>query len=371
MAPLSFNKVTIDLNALALNYRLLKEKAGESHFLAMVKADGYGHGMVECARALTSAGCTIFGVAELPEAVKLRQDGIHGTIYSMVGFSPEDAQIFPDFDITPVVFDTHSLKALSAAAVKAKKEIGVHLKVDTGMSRLGIMYDEIDSMFALIEELPGIHLAGMASHFPCADDTNSSSTLKCYEEFLKFRSRVPPGITSIYHIANSGGNLYFPETRDNMVRCGISLYGYYPEGRNRVEESGLQPVMSFTTRVVQVKTIPAGAGVSYGHTYVTESPTKLAVLPVGYEDGFSRQLSNRGEVLIRGRKAPVRGRVCMNLCMVDVTGIDGVAIGDEVVLLGEQGAERISADEIAGKIGTISYEVLCMIGNNNKREYLS
>jgi len=365
--PSSFNRVHIDYDALRHNYVLLRKNAKESSFLAMVKADAYGHGMVECSRVLEANGCRIFGVAELREAVLLRQSGITSAIYSMIGFDHEDAGCFCEFDITPLVYDVPSLEALSRAAVKSGKNLSVHLKVDTGMNRLGVYLEGLQDLLDNVKRLPGLQLGGLASHFPCADDRESSSTSESLARFAEFQGIGSGESSLMYHIANSGGTLYFPESRCDMVRCGISLYGYYPEGRKNVEDEGLQPVMSFTTRVLQVKTVPAGSGVSYGHTYITERPTVLAVLPVGYEDGFSRRLSNCGEVLIRGKRAKIRGRVCMNLCMADVTDIDGVAAGDEVVILGSMGKERITADEIAARIDTISYEVLCMIGNNNER----
>lgn len=370
MATLSFNQVTVDLKALTGNYTFLKDLAGKATFLSMVKADAYGHGMVECSKALTKAGCSIFGVAELGEAVELRQSGISGTIFSMIGFNQNDARYFLDYNIIPVVYDAVSVAALSSAAAKMGKTIGVHVKVDTGMSRLGVQLEEIEPLLSCIEKSPGVYLAGMASHFPCADDSASENTSKCYDKFTQFQARVSNNDKLVHHIANSGGTLYFPGTKADMVRCGISLYGYYPEGREYLKSDELQPAMSFTTRVLQVKKIKAGVGVSYGHTYITDKPTVLAVLPVGYEDGYSRKLTNCGEVLIRGRRAPIRGRVCMNLCMVDVTNIEGVSTGDEVVLLGTQGNDRITADEIAAHIDTISYEVLCMIGNNNERNYV-
>ncbi len=369
MIPPSFNTATVDLPALAANYALLRKKAGDAALLAMVKADGYGHGMVECASALEKLGCSLFGVAELREAVILRQAGIGAAIYAMIGFDHQDAELFCAYDITPVVYDGAALQALSAAAVRRGRQIGVHLKVDTGMRRLGVEGKELQKLAAAVESLPNIYLAGIASHFPSADDVGSSSTDACLARFEKMEEVVAARPGLIRHIANSGGTLYFPRSRCDMVRCGISLYGYYPEGRNGIAGDGLQPVMSYSTRVLQVKEVPAGCGVSYGHTYTTTRPTTLAVLPVGYEDGYSRLLSNRGEVLVGGRRAKIRGRVCMNLCMVDVTDIKGVAAGDEAVLLGCQGSERITADEIAARCETISYEVLCMIGNNNQRRY--
>lgn len=369
MLPSTFNEVGVDVAALCHNFDILQNLAKDATMLAMVKADAYGHGMVECAHALEKKGCQAFGVAELAEAVHLRKSGIKGEIFAMVGFRADHAHYFFEYEITPLVYDSQSIEALSAVAKNGGGSINVHLKVDSGMSRLGVGFENIDEIVEVITQAPGIHLTGIASHFPCADDVGSSNTMDCHEVFQQLQVHLPTQKRLTKHIANSGGTLYWPSTHEDMVRCGIALYGYYPEGRAEVPPHGLQPVMSFTTRVVQVKNVPAGQGISYGHTYVTTKPTKLAVLPVGYEDGYSRKLSNRGEVLIHGRRAPVRGRVCMNLCMVDITGINNVCVGDDVTLLGRQEQEVISADELAGQIGTISYEVLCMIGNNNHREY--
>jgi len=336
----------------------------------MIKADGYGHGMIECARTLQESGCLVFGVAELCEAVVLRESGISSTVYSMIGFAPEDADLFFEYNITPVIYDMSSLQALSECAVKRNTSIAVHVKVDTGMSRLGLRFEQFEKFIQQVEKTTGVTLGGVASHFACSDDRESAVTGESLDVFQRFQKHLSPMSAPVYHIANSGGTLYHAESQYDMVRCGISLYGYYPDGRKPGEENELEQVMSFSSRVLQVKEIPSGTGVSYGHTYITHRPTTLAVLPVGYEDGFSRKLSNCGEVLIRGRRAPVLGRVCMNLSMVDVTDIDGVQAGDEVVLLGEQGLEKITADDMAGKIDTISYEVLCMVGNNNERKFI-
>lgn len=370
MIPSSYNRVIIARDALRYNYNLLKSRAGHAAFLAMVKADGYGHGMIEVATVLEECGCTTFGVAELREAILLRQAGIKAEIFSMLGFAKDDGYLICQYNITPVVFDLQSLQILSQAAVNHNKEIGVHIKIDSGMSRLGIMVDEMAEFVSKIQQLPGIFLSGVASHLPSSDEVQSPVTSRCFEIFNSCKKYVETTSSIRLHIANSGATLYFPETHCDMVRCGISLYGYCPDGVESGEAGNLKPVMSFKTRVLQVKELPAGRGVSYNHTYITKRKTLLAVLPVGYEDGYSRQLTNCQEVLIRGKRAPIRGRICMNLCMVDVTDIDGVTAGDEVVLLGKQGDERITADEIASKIGTISYEVLCMIGNNNEREFV-
>ncbi len=265
-----------------------------------------------------------------------------------------------------------SARALSNRALQLGTQIDVHIKVDTGMGRLGVDTETLADFFDKIEELHGLNIGGIMSHFPESDDQDSASTLRGFGTFSKACGTLKNSFKGICHIANSGAVLNFPSTHGTMVRCGISLYGYNPAGKSVVNDqssSGLAPAMSFVSRVMQVKTVPEGTGISYGLTFVTDRETRLAVLPVGYEDGFSRILSNQGEVLIRGKRAPVRGRICMNLCMVDITDIGEVSVGDEVVFLGRQGDEEITADDIAEKMGSISYEVLCLLGNNNKRVY--
>lgn len=340
--------------------------------MAMVKADAYGHGMVESAFNFTKAGCDCFGIAEIEEGVELRRAGIKGQIFVLLGFQPSQEQLFFDYDLTPVVFTYQAMDLLSQAAVRNGKEMAVHLKVDCGMGRLGIMPSELLEFLAQMEESPGLSLAGIMSHFPMADYPASRHTLEMfqlYKEVCAQSFKHPPALC---HIANSGAALYFPETSCDMVRLGISLYGYYPDGtksRQHEGEETLVPAMSFTTQVVQIKSVPPGTGISYGHSYITGQETRIAVLPVGYADGFLRTLSNKAQVLIKGQRARIIGRICMNLCMADISEIQGVETGDQVVILGSQGAETITADEIAEWMGTISYEVLCLFGNNNERNY--
>jgi len=372
-APHSANRITVSLSALRHNYRTICSATPVGvPILAMVKGDGYGHGMIEAARAFFEAGCRTFGVAELCEGVKLRQAGLEGEIFVMVGFLPEEVEHFFTSELTPVVFSREAIRLLSDAAVALGREIGVHLKIDCGMSRLGIMPDEIGEFAGLIRMLPGIRLAGVLSHFPEADNRNSSGTARAFAVFSEACGRLDQEFAAIRHIANSGAVLNFPETVCDMGRSGIALYGYSPDGRTENAGYGgarLRPAMTFSTRIAMVKEVPAGSGISYGHTYFTNRRTRLAVLPVGYEDGYPRCLSGSGEVLIHGNRAPLLGRICMNLCMADITDLKGVQAGDEAVLLGEQGGETITADEIAAKAGTISYEILCMLGNNNERTY--
>jgi alanine racemase len=377
--PLSYNRVEIDLSALQANFQGIRKTVGQQiNIMAVVKSDAYGHGQVECAQALYSVGARTFAVAEVWEGVKLRRAGLEGDIVVLLGGSPELYADIIRHKLIPVVFDVDFLTGLSDAAARMKMEVKVHLKVDVGMGRIGIMPDEVESYISLIKRLPGISLSGMLSHFPVADEIDSLETthtqLAQFKNVLAdLKSKEPGKIVS--HIANSAALIYFPKSHLDMVRPGISLYGCYPDAsptraKTAVPTLELQPVMSFKTRVIQIKEMGPGCGISYGHTFVTRRKSRIAVLPVGYADGYLRILSNRAQVLIGGRRAPVCGRVCMNATLVDVTDLPPVHTGDEVVLLGQQGDERITADEVAQWMETISYEVLCLLGSFNERFYV-
>jgi alanine racemase len=369
----SFNRIKINCTALQQNYIFMQKKAGAGvPVMAMVKADGYGHGMVMAAKAFQRAGCRTFGVAELREAVLLRQSGMRGDIYVTIGFAEEDTGLIFQYQLTPVIYSHAAAQALSATAVALEQEIGVHVKIDSGMSRLGIFPAEMVEFLDAVSCLPGIKIAGIMSHFPESDNPASTSTPQNFQRFADACRELKNRFNGICHIANSGAVLNFPATYCDMVRCGIALYGYHPAGRvTPGDEKAMEllPAMSFSSKILQVKSLPAGTGVSYGHTFLTRKQTRIAVVPVGYEDGYCRILSNRGYVLVHGCPAPIVGRICMNMCMIDVNDIEGVQPGDEVVLLGRQGSENITADDIAEKMGSISYEVLCLLGNNNQREY--
>jgi alanine racemase len=377
--PLSYNRVEIDISALQANFQsILKTVGSQINIMAVVKSDAYGHGMTKCAQALYSAGARTFGVAEVWEGVKLRRAGLKGDIVIFLGGSPESYADIIRHELSPVVFDVDFLTGLSNEASRKNIEVKVHLKVDVGMGRIGVMPDEVESYISLIKRLPGISLSGMLSHFPVADEIDSLQ--KTHEQLSHFKniladlkSKESGAIVS--HIANSAALIYYPKSHLDMVRPGISLYGCYPDAsptraKTAVPTLELQPVMSFKTRVIQVKDMEPGCGISYGHTFVTSRKSRIAVLPVGYADGYLRKLSNRAQVLIGGRRAPICGRVCMNATLVDVTDLPPVHTGDEVVLLGQQGDERITADEVAQWMGTISYEVLCLFGTFNERFFV-
>jgi len=377
---LSFNRVEIDIAALQKNYQSIQQTVGQQiKVMSVVKSDAYGHGLIECAQAIYLAGGRTFGVAEVWEGVSLRRANLAGEIVILLGGPSESYEEIISYKLTPVVYDVDFITGLSYEAERKNTEVRVHLKVDVGMGRLGVLPAQVESYVSLIKRLPSISLSGILSHFPLADEAGALE--KTQEQVSNFRN-VLAGLKTkkagavIAHIANSAALIYFPGTRLDMIRPGISLYGYYPDASPARAKTAapllqLQPVMSFKTRVVQIKELDVGCGISYGHTFVTRRKSRIAVLPVGYADGYLRKLSNRAEVLIGGRRAPVCGRVCMNATMVDITDLPPVHAGDEVVLLGHQGEAKITADEIAKWMETISYEVLCLLGTFNERFYLN
>jgi alanine racemase len=379
MAHSPLNRIEIDLAALGENYRQLQRWVGEGvEVMAMVKADAYGHGLLPAARALAAVGARTFGVAEVEEGIALRQSGLNGEIVLLLGAPVESFSEVLSFRLSPVVFELTALDVLSRMAVQANVQVDVHLKVDVGMGRVGIMPAELPLFLSKINELPGIRLAGVSGHLPMAERPHDSRTGSHCRDFAAITEKIRLNKKEIpgkkqpvrFHFANSAAMLLMPATHYEMVRPGIALYGCHPGGESKELAPELQGVMSFKTRIVQVKEVPAGYGLSYGHTFVTEQASRLAILPVGYDDGYLRRLSNRSTVLIRGRRVPLRGTICMNACVADVTELPAVEVGDEVVLLGHQGREGITAWEIAGWLETIPYEVLCLFGSRNARTYL-
>jgi len=376
----SFNRVEIDMAALQGNFQSIQQTVGQHvRVMAVVKSDAYGHGLVECAQGIYRAGGRTFGVAEVWEGVALRRAGLQGEIVILLGGSPESYGEIINDTLTPVVYDVDCITGLSHEAARKNTEVRVHLKVDVGMGRLGILPAEVESYVSLIKRLPGISLSGLLSHFPVADETGAVE--KTREQLLHFRNvlaklKTKEAGSVVAHIANSAALIYFPDSHLDMIRAGISLYGYYPDAsparaKTAAPTLQLQPVMNFKTRVIQIKELDAGCGISYGHTFVTRRKSRIAVLPVGYADGYLRKLSNRAEVLIGGRRAPVCGRVCMNATLVDITDLPPIHTGDEVVLLGRQGDLAITADEIAQWMETISYEVLCLFGSFNEKVFIN
>ena len=363
----------IDLSNLEHNYRALRAMLPQGcRFLGVVKADAYGHGAVQVARRLETLGAEYLAVACLDEALELRQAGITTPIL-ILGYTPvERADSLLEGGITQTVYDVDMAKALSDAAMAAGKSLKIHVKADTGMSRLGWLCGEADQSAAVkaiaqVCALPGLEAEGIYTHFANADGDEDYTMLQ-FTRFLDLLEALKDkGITfAIRHCAASAAALKFPCTHLDMVRPGIALYGHYPDPScEGLDGPGLRPVMTLKTRVASVKTVPAGTPVSYGCTHVLDRETKLAALTIGYADGLPRLCSDRLEVLVKGSRAPIVGRICMDMCMADVTGLD-VAPGDEVEVFGE----HLPIEDVAALAGTIQYELLCAVSPRVHRAYL-
>ncbi|MBH0193849.1 MAG: alanine racemase [Nitrospira sp.] len=364
---------SVDLTALVHNLtQFRKTLVPGCDIMAVVKANAYGHGAIETAKALLRQGVSRIAVVSIEEGITLRQAGINAPIVILGPVFPEQFTDLFAHQLTPVVSDADTLPKLAQAASSFQTPYPIHLKVETGMGRLGLTQDELANLFGSQGFPRTLHLEGLMTHLADADGSATDTTR---EQLARFRNamsivtargfRVP-----LIHAANSGGAIRFPEAQFSLVRPGIMLYGYHTLPKS-VPVPELKPVLSLRTCIVQLRTVPPGHKVSYNGTFTAKQPTKIAVLPVGYADGVSRRLSNRGCVLIHGQRAPIAGLVCMDMIMVDVTKIAGAAIGDEAVLIGSQGADRITADDIAEWTGTIAYEVLCTIGPRIPRQYHS
>ncbi len=363
----------IDLGALLRNYHALKSRSDGAAVMAVVKADAYGHGAVDVARSLSAAGCAHFGVATIAEARELRDAGIRGRIYLMGGFMPEQAAGIIALDVTPFIFDLEAIAPLQAAALAGgRTAFPVHLKIDTGATRLGILPDELDEAIRRLKSSDALMVEGVATLLANAGDPSSPITEAQLARFRRACDRLQAASIrpAFLHVANSAAAILRSDATFNMVRIGLALFGLppVPAVRDAVE---LTPVMTFKTRVMQLKRVPAGTGVSYGHTFVTARPSTIGILPVGYADGYRRGLQHGGEVLIRGRRAPVVGAVCMDITMVDLTDVADAAVGDEAILWGGAGDAMISANDVARLVQTISYEMLCTVGRRVPRIYRS
>jgi alanine racemase len=359
----------INLDHLSHNLEQVRLRVGSSaEILAVVKANAYGHGAVSVARRLVSDGVAMLGVATVEEGIELREAEIEAPILILGGIFGEDLTAAAAFHFRPVVYSREILRSLSKAALAAGTDIDVHVKVDTGMGRLGTALDDLPDLIAAIAQAPGLRVEGILTHFAEADLADAEFArlqLALFERAVRMLREE--GMAPRYvHAANSAAILTLPESHQTLVRPGIALYGYLPSPALSFP-TPLKPVMSFKTKIVHVKTVTAGTPISYGRTFVTKRTSRIGTLPAGYADGFDRRLSNRGEVLVAGRRAPVVGRVCMDLAMIDLTDIPDSRAGDEAVLIGGQTgpdgtAGFIGADEMASWMETIPYDVLCGIG---------
>lgn len=354
----------INRAALKHNYEELKKRVShDTKLMAVVKANAYGHGDVEVTRTLEALGCEFFGVAISEEGARLRKGGIKNPIVVLGGVYPGQIKEVFDYDLTPVVFDLETAMLINGHAKKTGTKKKVHVKVDTGMGRLGLLPRQLISFFQEFKAFEALELEGVLSHFAEMEITDKAFSKKQLDLFIKALGIIeglgysPPCVC----MANSSAIVDYVESHFNLIRPGLMLYGSYPARRFR-KMIDLRPLLKLKTRVLQTKKVPAGFPVSYGRTFITERDSVIATIPIGYGDGLPRRLSsNRGEVLVRGRRAPIVGLVCMDLTMIDVTGINDVAVGEEVVIIGPQGDDEITVEEVAEKVGTVSYEILCNI----------
>jgi alanine racemase len=372
MMVTSLVELTVDLAALRHNYLQLRRRlSADAKLLAVVKADAYGHGLVPAARTLATAGAEYLGVASLEEGLSLREAGLELPILLLMGIVPPESRAAVAAGLEVVLYRKDVAQALEEAGGSLGKKARVHLKVDTGMGRLGLNPSEVLPFLEGVKNFSHLEVLGLISHLATADEANKTYTRKQLQEFLTLLStaRGQGWELPLSHIANSAALVEVPEAHFGMVRPGISLYGS-PPAPGRSWGIDLKPVMSFATQVLQLKRLPPGSSISYGRTYITTDWCNLAVLPVGYCNGYPRLLSNRGEVLLKGHRAPIRGRVCMNLTMVEVSHIPEVAEGDPVTLLGADGGERLTADDLAAWAETISYDIYCTLGSANPRRFV-
>ncbi|MFA5117539.1 MAG: alanine racemase [Candidatus Omnitrophota bacterium] len=358
----------IDLGHLAYNYRQVKKLVGSDvKIMACVKADAYGHGIIPVASKLVASGVNYLSVASIDEAITLRQAKIFAPILVLGMVLKKDIEPLFRYNISQTVCSEELAVALNAMAKRKGKLLNIHVKVDTGMGRIGVLHHEAFHFIKRLEKLKNINIEGVATHLSCAD-VNRNFTIyqldifeRLVDDLCKSGTRIP-----LFHAANSVGVALYENSHFNMVRPGLMLYGLYPRDNIRIP---LKPVMSLKTRVVYVKRVPKGWGISYGHAYVTEKETYIATLPIGYGDGYPRNLSNAAPVIINNKLMKINGMVCMDQVMIDV-GSYPVRVGDEVILIGSHGKNKISTEQLAKLSGTIPYEIACGLGSRVPRVYV-
>jgi alanine racemase len=371
----------VSLTTLRQNFRTLQKHVGAKVTVcAVVKADAYGHGAVECSRALEAEGAKWLGVTSLDEAIPLREAGSRANILLMTGFWRGEESEIVRLHLTPTVWEPWHIESLDKAAGALAVAQPVHLKVDTGMGRLGVGVDQLPAVLAGLKAAKHLVLEGLSTHLAASEIMDAPSVAEQERSFDSARRMVrEAGMEpSLVHVANTSAVISRRETWNNMVRPGVALYGYYlPFQRAGREVSGgtlrlpVKPILTWKTRILSLRDFGANQALGYGATYVTQASTHVAVLPVGYADGYNRQLSNRGRVIVREHYAPIVGRISMDLTLVDVTGIPGIAVGDEVILLGAGEGLSVDALEHAELANSTPYEILCNISKRVPRRYSS
>lgn len=362
----------VDLDAIENNIKQIKKIVKDKEIIGIVKADAYGHGAIDIASILLENGADRLAVAVISEAIELRENGITKPIM-ILGYTPLSfKEDLVKYDIEQTVFSLEYAKELSEFAIKNNTKAKVHIKIDTGMGRIGFLPNEesIDEI-EKISKLQGIEIIGLFTHFSTADEEDKEYTKLQVEKYKKIVDELDKREvnTGIKHVSNSAAIIDLEEYYFDAVRPGIILYGYYPSNEVKKDKIKIRPALTLKSNIIHLKTVEEGTYISYGRSYVTEGKRTIATLPIGYADGYTRLLNGKARVIIRGKLAPVVGKICMDQCMVDVTNIDGVSVGDEVILLGRDGNIKNDADDLAKMLGTINYEIICMIGRRVPRVY--
>ena len=367
--------VEVNLSNLDYNIKQIKEKANGRELIGVIKADAYGHGSVKCAEVLRKNGVKTFAIATLQEAITLREAGAKEEIICL-GLTPDMyADVIVEHDLTPVVCDSSNAKAISDAAVAAGKIVSGLIAVDTGMGRIGYLADDTD--FAVedvrkIAALPGFKIKGMFSHMSTADAADKTYSHEqeakynaFYEALTKANIKIP-----FRTLANSASIMELPEIYFDAVRPGIILYGCYPSDEVERAQLSIKPVMSVKANIVHLKDVPANFSVGYGRKYISTKPAIIATLALGYADGYPRPFSANAKVIVNGVVCPIAGNICMDQCMVDVSAVPNVKVGDEVIVMGSDGVNSVTADDIANATGTINYEICCAFGQRLPKVYV-
>lgn len=365
----------INLSNLDYNIKNIKAKIGDREIIGVIKADAYGHGSVKVAEVLRENGCKTFAIATLQEAVTLREAGAKEEII-MLGLTPDMyADTIVNYDITPVVCDFANAKAFSDAAAKAGKTVSGLIAVDTGMGRIGYLADELEYAVEDVKKiaaLPNFKIKGMFSHMSTADAFDKTYSHQQEAKYNKFyEALTAAGIEIPFRtLANSASIMELPTVYFDACRPGIILYGCYPSDEVDVNQLSIKPVMSVKANIVHLKDVPAGFSVGYGRRYISEKPSKIATIALGYADGYPRPYSSQAKVIVNGVIAPIAGNICMDQCMIDVTDVPDVKVGDEVIVMGTDGKNTILADDIAKATGTINYEITCAFGQRLPKVYV-
>ena len=372
----------VNLSAIRHNLKIIKRLVGPSvKIMSIVKADAYGHGAIPCSKVAISSGSDYLGVGIVEEGIELRDNGIQAPILVMGGFFLDEIKNLIHNNLAAMLFSEKQLEELSKEAIRLKKKVSVHLKIDTGMNRLGVSPENFLKIVQKVIKNKNLSLEGICTHFSSADEANPSYTM---EQLMRFDTALSQLTEAgfklpMIHCANSSAILNFPESWRDLVRPGLTIYGALPslQFKSKMErlikdsKQRFRPAIQWKTKIIQIKHHPKGAFLSYGNNYQTKKESLIATLPLGYADGLARTLSNKIEMIIRGKRAPQVGNICMDMCLIDVTDIPDIAEGDEAIIFGQQGDLSISVEEMAEQAGLIPYEILCTVGKRVPRIYLS